>query len=782
MTAVFGDKELDVRYINRIKTSIFGDILGGVYVADENCHVLANKGSTIGWYKFNSGRGYMDTLLENKRANAESYIFAPQIQQTERQIIADQNATWRFKFANRDLSAVGGSKISDAFVLRCSPSGTTADEMWYLSSLGTYLCAPTGYSIVDIAYEQYDDVVYALFADESGKQDHYLYRFDHLLDRKDSQGRIVMQLESADMKIETFHSVDLTNKELKYDSIYLDYDNGGDSWVIRLYGQFGDALHDVELWNGNPGQSESDYQQYNCLLFGDTLFSSDQLKFQNISKNKEMFDILDINEVDGCYYGLFKDELNSTDEETVYAVFKTAPLYKDARGVERTGVVQRLPYKIVDPSLYRTNGDLYSLYVIEKTADGIRQLREISVPDSEIYGSRTIPLQDLMDGMKKDSDGDLIIHQMIMSEFMVGSSKSSFFVLSNWGEGFHKIYYTNDFNQLSIDVLNGVDNDGNPVGLVDRLLSTFRKKVIGKHMKDKHENVDYFKAVSSKVNQFAENFTTFSLIPTEFYETQDIGVIPDSKVDDTDKASDHRKDSLQVSTDILQTDGMAAGSDANPGLVTAAVSNPATTYDSVYVFLKSQRNPSIEGTEFYDYITDADGNELMNLYAIPFIYRVNTNNTYDLYINIPTTRTKYLNRMAGTLKDDGTTQVQKDDYSTRKNFLDEPMPNNLDESTTKLRVYIDRKFISIGNIELVEISGNSIPLQIYRDSANNGLYDSIALESRWNGEVVELNEPDKDTNKIMLEFECYGTDSQSIHIQGKTLINHVLNDKRYRFA
>ena len=47
---------------------------------------------------------------------------------------------------------------------------------------------------------------------------------------------------------------------------------------------------------------------------------------------------------------------------------------------------------------------------------------------------------------------------------------------------------------------------------------------------------------------------------------------------------------------------------------------------------------------------------------------------------------------------------------------------------------------------------------------NNGLYDSIALESRWNGEVVYLDEPEKDINKVMLEFECYGTDSQSIHI------------------
>ena len=110
------------------------------------------------------------------------------------------------------------------------------------------------------------------------------------------------------------------------------------------------------------------------------------------------------------------------------------------------------------------------------------------------------------------------------------------------------------------------------------------------------------------------------------------------------------------------------------------------------------------------------------------------------------------------------------------------MPNNLNESTTRLRVYIDRKYISVGNIELVEISGNSIPLQIYRDTVNNGLYDSIALESRWDGEVVELKDSTKDMNKVMLEFECYGTDSQSIHIQGKTLVNRALDDGTYIFG
>lgn len=370
---------------------------------------------------------------------------------------------------------------------------------------------------------------------------------------------------------------------------------------------------------------------------------------------------------------------------------------------------------------------------------------------------------------------DLKIRDVIMSRLRVNHGASYFFVLDNKDTQFHKVCYGNDFEQMSLDSI---------IELQNALETSLRKTVLENHMDEMHhgEQSYYFDAIARKINQFADDFNVFDLIPAEFGMTQDVGVIPDSKVDDQDEVSDHRVDSVLVSTDILWTDGMVAQTDSNPGIVTAAVANPATTYDDDNVFTKSQRNPSIEGSEFYDFIYDQKGNTLMDLYAVPFIYRVNTNNTYDLYINIPTTRTKYLNRIAGTMKEDGTSLVLAGDTRTRRNFLDEAMPNNLNESTTRLRVYIDRKYVSIGNVELVEISGNSIPLQIYRDVPNDGLYDSIALESRWDGEVNEINEPEKDINKVMLEFECYGTDSQSIHIQGKTLVNRALNDGKYAFG
>lgn len=229
-----------------------------------------------------------------------------------------------------------------------------------------------------------------------------------------------------------------------------------------------------------------------------------------------------------------------------------------------------------------------------------------------------------------------------MTGFRLNNVQTSFFVLAD--QGFYKIGYENIFSRISIDTL---------AELKDRL-STSLKDILQNHIEKCHleRQKDWFEAISKKVNQFDSTFSMFDLIPTEFRETQDIGVIPDSKVDDTDETTDHRVDSIQVSTDILQTQGMVVDSDSNPGIITAAVSNPATIYDDDNVFTKSQRNPLIEGTEFYDYIYDQDGNALMDLYGISFIYQVNSNNTYDLYINIPTTRTKYLNRVAGTLKSD----------------------------------------------------------------------------------------------------------------------------------
>lgn len=760
-----------VRYINAIRTNLKGDLVG-MLVADDVCHLFADIGTAdepkLMWYTFDATKPTMDGFVQNKvSSDNKEFEFGPRMKFTQYPISKDG---WLFKMLNRDFTTFAKSKVQDTFAIHCLDKDEGQD-LWYIPQLDVFVYgASSTNGVFDLAYEQYGDRLYVLF-----NGDNYLYAYDNVASQRTFKGLVILKKEVAAVKLVTFNSMCLTNDSLCFDRLFLDYfklldsdDDEYNNWNIVLYGRNDStAKFNKEMWCNRPGLGKDDYQQYNTIIFGDSLFDEGQLRFHNISKNKDMYDILDVNEIDGRYYGLFKNEDESTEDNITYTVFKAE---------KNGGVVQRLPWQILNPHMFRTNDNLYALYVVSnEPRDGETLhpvLREITVPDSDEYPERVIDIYELF----KNNNGattskiDLEVLTLLMDEFKLKSKEGQFFALTN--QGFHKVNYVDDFGQLSIDSMDDFQ---------EALERTLGDIVLGKHMDEMHdeEQAYYFRYLKSKVNQFADDFTVFDLIPTEFKETQDVGVIPDGPVTDVDDADDHRDDSILTSTDILWTDGMVAQTDTNPGIVTAAVSNPATIYDDDTVFTKSQRNPSIEGTEFYDFINDQDGNTLMDLYAIPFIYRINSNNTYDLYINIPTTRTKYLNRIAGTLQDNGTNQVLVDDTRTRLNFLEERMANNLDESTTRLQVFIDKKYISIGTVDLVEISGNSIPTQIYRDVPNNGLYDSIALESRWNGKVEQIDEPSKDINKVMLEFECYGTDSQSIHIQGKSLVNRALNESEY---
>ena len=738
---IFGNYDTLVRYINAIKMD-FNHNISEMFVADGYCNLFTTQGY---WFRFSASKDNSTNMIQRKVNSQVEYVFFPESKMLDFSIQGTDESSegdaWQFKCANRDLSTT--STISDAQAIHCLDDDGSA--LWYLTSIDAYLRFPHATPIKDLAYVPFGDNAYVIF-----NGDNYLYRFDNLGELKDARKRVLLVKENASAKLETFWTVrtDIGPEDV-INNVYADFSGrdtyGNNIWEIRVYGRLDGSDH-VEIWSGSP--SAAKFNQFNTIIFGDSLFDEQQLKFHNMSKNKEMYDILDVNEVDGCYYGLFRNEgtRDGESEEQTYTVFKTA-------NKEFGGVIHRLPYRIVVPSLFRTIDDLYSIYVVVKDDEGNIGLQEISVPDEELYTHRYIDVQNVMansDGIDITKDKPLQISQLMMDKFRPGKANTQFFTLSNYG--LTKFLYRDNIKQLSIDKLQDYKT------ILAKMLS---ETILAKHITEFHENDGYFEKIRTKVNQIKEGFGVFDLIPVEFDQTQDIGVIPSSKVDDTDTFTDHRFDSVLVSTDIVQTDGMFATVDTNPGIVTCAVSNPATMYDDDQVFIKSQRNTLIEGTEFYDYIYDQNGNALMDLYQVPFIYQVNSNNTYDLYVNVPTTRTKYLNRMAGTLKPDLTSQVLPDDQKDRLNFGGESLPNNLDESTTRLRVYIDRKFISVGNVELVEISGNSIPLQIYRDmGANDGLYDSIALESRWDGEVNEINQPSKDINKVMLEFECYGTTSR----------------------
>jgi len=182
--------------------------------------------------------------------------------------------------------------------------------------------------------------------------------------------------------------------------------------------------------------------------------------------------------------------------------------------------VQKLPYEIVNPKFYRAEDDLYSLYVLERVKDGGSseqvkyryRLREVSVPDSELYPGRVFELENILEANGFDVK-DLAIHDIILSSFRIGSTSSSLFMLTNKGTGFQKIGYRADFDQLSIDSIGD---------LREALSSELWNQVIKSHMETKHESGDqsqYFTAIWSKIHQYADGFSTFDVLPTEFGET-----------------------------------------------------------------------------------------------------------------------------------------------------------------------------------------------------------------------------------------------------------------------
>ncbi len=322
--------------MNAIRTNVFGDVVG-VYVADEVCHVFELIEGEVRWYTFSATKSFMDSLLTYKRDGKGEYVFNPTMKQMEFKISPYNE--WKLRFANRDLSDTAKSEIRDAYMVPFLSDGYV---MWFLSSIECYLYTDPSIKIVDVAYEQYGDSVYVMFSDrnESGEYipDHYLYRYDHLAERKDSRNRVLLKKEVADMKVETFHSVYISNeaKTFKYDYIYIDYEDPPEgqsrkTWKVKLYGMNGGKVC-VEEWSGSPGNHHLDFQMYNSVMFGDSLFDDSQLKFQNVSRHKEMFDIIDVNDVDGCYYGLFKNEAEDEDGKTmrekyghdIYTVFRTA--------------------------------------------------------------------------------------------------------------------------------------------------------------------------------------------------------------------------------------------------------------------------------------------------------------------------------------------------------------------------------------------------------------------------------------------------------------------------
>lgn len=358
---------------------------------------------------------------------------------------------WILRFVNRDMVDVhrnDSNEISDAFVVKCDDKierngHQVAVTLWYLSELDGYLYSISSDDefvedqLVDVAYEQFSNSLYVIF-----KGDSCIYKYDNIEKMKDSSGWVFLSRDNSNMKIDTFHSMQICdgkNEDIR--RLCIDYVLGEDErvhWSLKIYGQT-NGIIDVETWSDNPGQSSSHFMQDNVILFGDSLFSPNQLKFQNISKNKEMFDILDIQEVDGYYYGLFKDDRKSRERgKDTYTIFK-CPMDEQT--------IDKLPFDVIIPKLYVTSDELYSLYVVTEE-NGRVKLQELSVPNSDPYVNRKFDIVDVFKcGCPKEDEktwDDIEVKELMMDNFITDTVGDNSYIFSLSNKGFHEIKYSID--------------------------------------------------------------------------------------------------------------------------------------------------------------------------------------------------------------------------------------------------------------------------------------------------------------------------------------------------
>ena len=288
--------------------------ISGMYIIDGSCHLFVKENKDVRWYKFDDSVQFMNYLIGSKRDAGGDWSFVPPLVNLEYPISPTNG--WTLRFANRDLTEESTMRIVDAFFVKCYDPDTLS-PLLYFSQYDCYITSGD-LDVVDMAYEQTNDNMYVMFAN-----DKHVYKYDNLYALKDSRNRILLRKDDAAQKIETMHSVAITTKGMLNNYLYLDYfdvgseDNKELKWELKLYGKvrLADGWKvDVETWPLVGGTGTS-FKQYNTIMFGNTLFNSSQLAFQNISRNKEMFEILDINEVDGRYYGLFRDDSQRTKDK-----------------------------------------------------------------------------------------------------------------------------------------------------------------------------------------------------------------------------------------------------------------------------------------------------------------------------------------------------------------------------------------------------------------------------------------------------------------------------------
>lgn len=169
-----------------------------------------------------------------------------------------------------------------------------------------------------------------------------------------------------------------------------------------------------------------------------------------------------------------------------------------------------------------------------------------------------------------------------------------------------------------------------------------------------------------------------------------------------------------------------------------------------------------------NYLDDEGSGYMEEVSSVQFITKRWISGLTEIFINVPTTRTYYLNNLYGA----SNCRISPDNILARKN-LEEFGVDKMEQSGvlsdhyTLVQVGLTSAEYSIDRLVDVQINGMSLPLKIYKDYSSR---DSSLAEQLY-GSFIEpsilkrydLSKTDDDGNWVF-QFACFGTDAQAIHL------------------
>ena len=374
---------------------------------------------------------------------------------------------------------------------------------------------------------------------------------------------------------------------------------------------------------------------------------------------------------------------------------------------------------------------------------------------SDLYPWSSIDLPAIIPELKEIGD-DFIVYDVDMTSWSTNSIMSYIIMYTNKG------VYLLDMG-MTPSWLRYEDKDA--------IIEHFKRSAnagLNAHLTSKHHDKTLLSRFNNWRRRISENTVyDFAALTTNTQFT--------SPTETHGGYNDNPNVSVIVDKQVFGSGSLLCDADKNPGVIFAAVNSPITKYDTTWI--KGQLASVLVDTPFYDYFYKMElapnGSQLLthilNLNHLPFIYRHNTDNTWDLWVNIPSTMTPYMNRIVGSAMNvrGGRFKVEGNVARIHKNLNNSALISDPNEQATIVRLYVNLDHFHIDTIREAIISGSSLPMHVYRDTdANDGLFDGVQLQSVWNRQIDTVVDK-HGVSHAMLEFKVWGADEQCVHLRGE---------------